>query len=152
IHGYVNFVVISASWFADFYNATFEPEDPLEAYLLLQGFPTRSLDAGRGLWRLGSIITHSPVLKRLSEEQEPAQLVSHLQRADQGRRFLHEFRACLDEFGWRSEAFELADPTWQENPTIPLNTLQGYISLDESADPDIRFQTAVHTRERLLGQ
>ena len=28
IHGYVNFVVISASWFADFYNETFEPEDP----------------------------------------------------------------------------------------------------------------------------
>jgi hypothetical protein len=48
IHGYINFVVIAASWFVDFYNATFEPEDPLEAYLLLQGFPTRSLDAGRG--------------------------------------------------------------------------------------------------------
>jgi len=45
-------VTISASWFADFYNDTFEPEDPTEPYLLLQGFPTRSLAAGRGLWRL----------------------------------------------------------------------------------------------------
>src|SRR5262249_15962532 len=56
-HGYVNFVVISASWFADFYNETFAPEDPTEPYLLLQGFPTRSLDAGRGLWRLSRSIT-----------------------------------------------------------------------------------------------
>ena len=147
LHGYIHFVVIAASWFVDFYNATFEPEDPLEAYLLLQGFPTRSLDAGRGLWRLSRIIKYSPVLKRLFEEQEPAQLVSHLERSDEGSNFLQEFRAYLDEFGWRSEAFELADPTWRENPTIPLNTLQGSISLDDDADPDVRFHAAVQTRE-----
>jgi pyruvate,water dikinase len=58
----------------------------------------------------------------------------------------------LDEFGWRAEAFELADPTWREDPTIPLNTLQGYIFLGEDADPDVRFQEAVRTRESLLGQ
>jgi rifampicin phosphotransferase len=151
-HGYINFVVISASRFADFYNETFEPEDPTEAYLLLQGFPTRSLDAGRGLWRLSRIIKNSPALQRLFEEQEPAQLVSQLERSNEGRNFLKEFRAYLDEFGWRSEAFELADTTWRENPTVPLNTLQGYISLDENANPDVRFSEAVQTREKLVGQ
>jgi pyruvate,water dikinase len=79
-------------------------------------------------------------------------LVSHLERSDEGRNFLREFRAYLDEFGWRSEAFELADTTWRENPTIPLNTLQGYISLDEDANPDVRFSEAVQTREKLVGQ
>ena len=79
-------------------------------------------------------------------------MVAHLERSDEGRNFLREFRAYLDEFGWRSEAFELADPTWREDPTVPLNTLQGYISLDEDADPDVRFQAAVQTRERLLDQ
>ena len=49
-------------------------------------------------------------------------MVAHLERSDEGRNFLREFRAYLDEFGWRSEAFELADPTWRENPPIPLNT------------------------------
>ena len=152
LHGYINFVVIAASWFVDFYNATFEPEDPLEAYLLLQGFPTRSLDAGRGLWRLSRIIKNSPALTRLFEEQEPTQLVSQLERSDEGRNFLREFRAYLDEFSWRSEAFELADTTWRENPTVPLNTLQGYLSLDEGANPDVRFSEAVQTREKLVGQ
>jgi hypothetical protein len=80
VHGYVNFVTISASWFADFYNETFAPADPTEPYLSLQGFPTRSLDAGRGLWRLSRSIKTSPVLKRVFEEQEPAQLVAHLER------------------------------------------------------------------------
>jgi rifampicin phosphotransferase len=152
LHGYVNFVVISASQFAAFYNETFEPDDPTEPYLLLQGFPTRSLDAGRGLWRLSRSIKKSPALTRLFEEQEPAQLVAQLEHSDEGRHFLREFRAYLDEFGWRSEAFELADPTWREDPAVPLNTLQGYIALGEDADPDVRFRAAVQTRERLLDQ
>jgi phosphohistidine swiveling domain-containing protein len=152
VHGYINFVTISASWFADFYNETLAPEDPTEPYLMLQGFPTRSLDAGRGLWGLSRSITNSPALQRLFEEREPSELVAHLERWDVGRDFLRELRAYLDEFGWRSDAFELADPTWRENPTIPLNTLQGYIALDEGADPAVRFRAAVQTRERLLGQ
>jgi pyruvate,water dikinase len=152
VHGYVNFVVISASWFADFYNQTFTPEDPTEPYLLLQGFPTRSLDAGRGLWRLSRSIKGSPMLTRVFEEQEPAQVIVHLEGSAEGRHFLEQFHAYLDEFGWRSEAFELADPTWRENPLIPLNTLQGYIALGDEADPEVRFQEAVRTRDRLLAQ
>ena len=152
IHGWINFVTISASWFADFYNDTFEPEDPTEPYLLLQGFPTRSLAAGRGLWRLSRMINAVPGVKRIFEAQDPAELLPALERLEEGRQFLEEFRGYLDEFGWRSDAFELADPTWRENPRIPLNTLQGYISLGEEADPDVRFQEAIRTREQLLAQ
>jgi pyruvate,water dikinase len=152
IHGYVNFVVISASRFADFYNQTFMPTEPTEPYLLLQGLPTRSLDAGRGLWRLSRRIKGSPTLMKVFEEQEPARVPVHLEASAEGRRFLEEFRAYLDEFGWRSEAFELADPIWRDTPLIPLNTLQGYIALGDEADPEVRFQEAVRTRDRLLAQ
>jgi rifampicin phosphotransferase len=48
--------------------------------------------------------------------------------------------------------FEMADLTWRENPVIPLNTIQGYVYLDDAADPDVRFKEAVQTRERLLGE
>jgi hypothetical protein len=122
-HGWVNFVTISASWSADFYNETFEPEDPTEPDLVLQGFPTHSLAAGRGLWRPSRIIRATPELKRVFEAQDPAELVTYLERLEEGRHFLREFQAYLDEFGWRSDGFELTDPTWLENPPIPLNTL-----------------------------
>ena len=49
VHGRINFVLVSASTFADFYNDVFAPEDPTEPYSLLQGFPTKSVEAGRGL-------------------------------------------------------------------------------------------------------
>ena len=62
VHGRINFVTVSASWFADFYNETFQPEDPTEPYQVLQGFRTRSVDAGRGLWRLSRVIKASETL------------------------------------------------------------------------------------------
>ena len=48
--------------------------------------------------------------------------------------------------------YELADPTWRENPTIPLNTLQGYIRVGEDGNPDTKFQAAVKLREELLAK
>ena len=49
VHGKINFAIASASLFVDFYNEHMDPEDPTEAYEALQGFPTISLAAGRGM-------------------------------------------------------------------------------------------------------
>ena len=152
VHGRINFVTASASMFADFYVEVFAPEDATEPYSLLQGFPTKSVEAGRGLWRLGRTIKSSPALTKLFEEAEPSELMLELERSQEGREFLGEFRTYLDEFGWRSDAFELSDPTWRESPEIPLNTLQGYISLGDEADPEVRFRQALELREKLLNQ
>ena len=152
VHGKINYVTMSASMYADFYNEQFSPSDPTEPYSTLQGFPTRSVDAGRGLWRLGRTIKNNSVLRQAFESVETDKLVSHLEGSEVGRALLGDFRAYLDEFGWRSDVFELSDKTWRENPVIPLNTLQGYILLDDSADPDARYQDAVQLRESLLTQ
>ncbi|MGH9196633.1 MAG: hypothetical protein ACRD1T_12930, partial [Acidimicrobiia bacterium] len=152
VHGRINFVTVSASWFADFYNETFHPEDSTEPYRALQGFLTRSVDAGRGLWRLSRAIKASPVLNKLFSELETSELQPALKGTEEGRAFLSEFRSYLDEFGWRSEAFELADPTWREHPAVAFNLLQGYIHVDEEEDPDLLYSRAVETSERLLSQ
>ena len=98
------------------------------------------------------MVKDSPTLRKPFEELEPSELMSQLERSEEGRKFLGEFRTYLDEFGWRTDAFELSDPTWRENPVIPVNTLQGYVHLGDEADPDVRHQDAVELRERLLGQ
>jgi hypothetical protein len=92
VHGRINFVTLSASQFADFYNETFDPDDPTEPYLLLQGFPTRSLDAGRGLWKLSRTIKNNPNLRGLFEKLETPQLIPQLEASDVGVNFLQEFR------------------------------------------------------------
>lgn len=152
VHGMLNFVIVSASMFADFYNEAFSPDDPTEAYQLLGGYPTRSVDAGHGLWTLGRTIAASDTLRAAFESTDAADLPARLDQFPEGQAFANSFREYFDEFGWRSDAFELADPMWREDPTIPLNTLQGYIGLDDSHDPAVRYQEAVELRERLVSQ
>ncbi len=152
VHGRINFVMVSASMFADFYTDTFAPEDPTETYQLLQGFHTRSVEAGRGLWDLSRIVQGSALRRGLFETRDTATLVPELERNEEGWGFLEQFRSPLDEFGWRSDVLELTAPTWREDLTSPLNTLQGYVHLDSDADPDVRLQEAVQTGERLLAQ
>lgn len=150
VHGNINLVLVAASMFVDFYNETLEPGDPTEAYEALQGYPTKSVDAGRGLWELGRMVFNSPGLGVLFEKVEPNQLLSELEHSDAGRDFLVALNAYLDEFGWRSDDFELADYTWRENPSVPLNAIRGYIHLDESDNPDVRYEAATRRREELL--
>lgn len=152
VHGRINFVTISASMFADFYNDTFSPENPTEAYQVLGGYPTRSLDAGRGMWALGRSIAGSEALRELFASTAPSEIPDQLDQTDEGREFHRALTAYLDEFGRRSDVFELADRTWREDPTIPLNTLQGYMDLDDSHDPELKYQQAVALRERLLAE
>ncbi len=152
VHGRINFVTVAASWFADFYNETFKPDAATEPYEVLQGFPTRSVDAGRGLWRLSRVVRNSAVLKQAFEQVDTKELARHLEGSDEGRRFLSELRSYLDEFGWRSDVFEMSDPSWRENPVIPLNAIQGYIFLGDDGDPELKHGEAIRRRETLLAE
>jgi phosphohistidine swiveling domain-containing protein len=150
IHGKINFNLVSASRFADFYNQHFHPEDETEAYDALQGFPTKSLEAGRGLWHLSRMIKRSPTLTELFEKADTRELPGLLEQSQEGSLFLENLRVYLDDFGWRNDVFELMDPSWRENPVIPLNALQGYLHLQDTDDPDVRYQQAIQRRLALV--
>ncbi|MFN0027572.1 MAG: PEP-utilizing enzyme [Acidimicrobiales bacterium] len=153
IHGRINFVLIASSQYCDFYDEVMDPEDPTEAYHSIQGFETRSVAASRGLWRLSRIVRDSPALKTLFETAEPAERLDQLGSNDEGRAFLDELHAYLGEFGWRSDAvYDIADVTWREDPTIPLGVLNSYVSLDDSASPEVVHERSVRTREQLLAK
>lgn len=150
IHGKINFVTMSASLYADFYNEVFSPDESTEPYETLQGFPTRSLDAGHGLWELSRQIKDNPTLNTVFNESETHAIVAKLEQISDGQEWLTGFRSYLEEFGWRTDDFEFAAPQWREDPTIPLNTLQGFIQLGDESDPQAKFNQAVTQRDELL--
>jgi pyruvate,water dikinase len=153
IHGVLLFTYQAASAFEDFYRVTFEPSDPMEPYLLLNGFPTRSFDADRGLWRLSRIVNRSPVLRRIFAETSPSGRITALDGCVEGLALLADLSTHLDEYGWRIDAIlELAEPTWREELNIPLNALHGLVGLDDTEDPDLRLQRIAGRREQLLAQ
>ena len=150
IHGWINLTLVPATALTDFYNAEIQPADKNEAWQLLQGYKTKSVEAGSGLWRLSRTIMQSPALKKLFEELESRDLPSALEQSEEGRAFLASFRDYLDEFGWRSDGiYEVGDATWREDPIIPLNTIQGYMRLGEEQNPELTLERATQRREEL---
>ena len=71
IHGHINFALISGAALSDFYDEVMEPDDPTEAYQILQGYHTRPVDAAHGLWDLSRIAKNSPELSRIFDENHP---------------------------------------------------------------------------------
>ena len=151
IHGWINLVLVPSNALTEFYNAEFSPEDPTEAYELMQGYRTKSVEAAKGLWRLSRIVKASPTLSQVFQSSEPRAIEAALDFSNEGQAFFAELRPFLDEFGWRSDGiYEIGDATWRENLAIPLNTIQGYLALGEDNDPELVFQRAAKHREHLV--
>ncbi len=150
IHGHINFALISGAALSDFYDEVMRPEDPTEAYQILQGYHTRPVDAAHGLWSLSRRVKASDALTRVFDENHPRDLKAALERSDEGRAFLAELDDYLFDFGWRSDAvYDLNDVPWIEDPQIPLGNIARYVPMDDAEDPMIKFDEAVARREEL---
>jgi phosphohistidine swiveling domain-containing protein len=150
IHGWINLSLVPATTLTDFYNDEIQPANRNEAWQLLQGHKTKSVDASSGLWQLSRTVRDNPTLSELFAELEPSLIMKSLEDSDDGHAFLGRLRAYLDEFGWRSDGiYEIGDATWREDATIPLNTIQGYLRLGEEHNPDLTVERAAQRREEL---
>ena len=151
VHGYLLYSFFAAGIFADHYNEVMQPDDSKEGYEALQGFETMALQSSRGLWALSRTARNNPDLRRLFDAMQGQPLRDELARSEAGRSFLADLGAYLDEFGWRGDsAYELTRPAWREDPSIALNAIQGYLSIDDAHSPDSQHQSAVARREELL--
>jgi pyruvate,water dikinase len=150
VHGWINLSLIPATALTDFYKQEVQPADPNEGWQLTQGYENKSVEASRGLWHLAQVVKTSPALLKVFEEQDPRALLGVLDALDEGKAFLVELRQYLNEFGWRSDSiYEVGDPTWREQPIIPLNTIQGYLRLSETNNPESAVEHARQRREEL---
>jgi phosphohistidine swiveling domain-containing protein len=117
----------------------------------MQGVETKSVEVSKGLWRLSRIVKSHTLLARIFEGGSPQYIIAALEKLNEGRAFLHDLSVFLDEYGWRSDGiYEIADATWREEPSIPLNTIQGYLGLTEDSDPALSLQRASARREELV--
>jgi rifampicin phosphotransferase len=150
IHGWINLTLVPATALTDFYNNEIQPADRNEAWHLLQGYTTKSVEASSGLWQLSRIVKDNAALSKLFAELEPGLIMKALEDPDGDSAFLGQLRAYLDEFGWRSDGiYEIGDATWREDATIPLNTIQGYVRLGEEHNPELTLERARQRREEL---
>ena len=151
IHGHVNFVLLSSSAFCDLYDKVVQPDEPTEAYRMLQGFPTTS---GRRRPRpVGPEpdVLASPTLKELFETRAGSELLAALDDSDEGRDFRRQLDEFLFEFGWRHDAvYDLADVPWREDPAIPLANIRALMDLPRQRGPRDRSSSRTSPRREEL--
>jgi pyruvate,water dikinase len=96
------------------------------------------------------MVKASPALAKVFEQVDPTAMIPALETSDEGKAFLSELRGYLDEFGWRSDGiYEIGDATWREEPSIPLNTIQGYLRLSDQDNPELSLEQAAKRRADL---
>ncbi len=143
-------VMGAASRFTELFTQLLGQPRDHEPYLLLQGFENMTVESGKALWRLSRRALRQPAVARVLTETALDRRVEELQRSPEGRAFWQELQGYLDEYGWRSDAFELADPAWAEDASIPLAALRDLIRSPEHADPALAGQRSREERERLV--
>jgi pyruvate,water dikinase len=143
-------VLGAAGRFPETYEQFLGRPDGNEPYLMLQGYENLTVESGKALWQLRCRALDEPAVARLIADTPVERLPEELQRSPEGRAFWEAFQGYLEQYGWRSDAFELADPAWVEQPAIPLNVLQDLLQAPDDGDPAIHAQRSKEERERLV--
>jgi phosphohistidine swiveling domain-containing protein len=97
-----------------------------DAHALLVGGVSESVKAGFGLSDL-AITARESGLEDLFRQTPVESLRSALQAQDDGRAFLDQLATFLEDYGLRQDLFELATPTWQEDPSFALAAVRGFV-------------------------
>jgi phosphohistidine swiveling domain-containing protein len=153
IHFLIDFPFLMApSMFEDFYRELFGDENGLEAYRLLQGFDNKTLEADRVLWQLSRAALARPTVRRVLQERSAADVVPELEQSVEGRAFLADLHAYLDEYGQRSDKFDvIGAASWIEDPTPAIKNLKDYVA-QHSRDPEAELAALAAEREWLVSK
>lgn len=94
---------------------------------LISGFDNKVLRVDKRIWEF-SKEADKLGLADVVLKSDPKDLVKNIESAPHGHDFMREFRAFLDEDGWRMQRMsEINMPTWIEDPAPPLTNMKQFI-------------------------
>lgn len=97
-------------------------------HALITGFDNKVLQVDKTIWEF-SRKAQQMGLAPIFLESEPKDIAGKLDAHPKGREFMKEFRAFLDEDGWRMQRMaEINVPTWIEDPAPPLTTVKQFLA------------------------
>ena len=126
IHFVIGFpMLMGMSVFDELYRDLFGNETAFDAFKLIQGFPNKTVESGRALWALSRRALAIPAVRQVLEARAADEVIPALEATAEGREFLGELRAYLDEYGRRGDKFDLlGSPSWIERPTSVIKNLK----------------------------
>ncbi len=131
------------------YEEMFGHPDNNQHYQMLQGFPNKSVEAGQVLYDIAQSVP--PEVRALIAETPVERVFAELAGSAAGKEFAGRLQGYLDEYGWRTDNFELASPSWREEPAPMLHNLRGFLR-EDALDPRVEQEKVVAEREKLVAE
>lgn len=144
--------MVPLSLFEELYFELFGDEDRLRPYKLVQGYENKTVQSGNALWRLSQQAAAIPSVRDVIVAHPADDVVTRLEQTDEGRAFLSDLAAYLDEFGRRSEMWwSVARPSWIEDPSPAIEIIKGYLAQPEK-NPELEQAALAAEREQLVAE
>ncbi len=142
--------MVAVSEFDELYRAFLPTSDPYESYRLLQGHLNKTVETGLALWKLSRKASALPEIRRVLTEDVSGDVLRALGDVAGGPGFVADVRAYLAEYGERGDKWDIAYPSWIEDPTPVLKNLKEY--LGQESHPAAELEQAAAERELLIDQ
>jgi rifampicin phosphotransferase len=124
-------MLMAMQLFSEFLADLFD-ESPAAAHGLMVGGLSETIKAAFGLADLATLARTLGLADVIRSTPDDS-LIAALENAPGGRMFLARLDAYLEEYGLRQDLFDLATPTWRENPSFALASVRNY--LETGYDP-----------------
>jgi pyruvate,water dikinase len=108
-----------------------------------------TMETNKRIWNLAQEAKGSPVVQAVLRAGQNAQVRQRLGETGDGRIFLAELDAFLEQYGHREIRMDILYPTWGEDPAPVLQFLRGYLDVGDEASPQRGQERLVREREQL---
>ncbi len=142
-------MLLSMGVYDDVYNDLFGHQGLLTSAKLMQGLHNKSTESDQALWDLSRKARALPAVRTVLEERAAVDVLSALHESTEGRSFLAELHAFLQEYGQRSNRWDIIDASWIEDPTPVIKTLKDDVG-QEAGSPRERQDALAQEREKAI--
>lgn len=119
----------------------------------LQGYDTKIMETDRELWKLTRAAKQAG-LAEVFATTPASELASKLDAmGGAGGSWMTQFRDFLQVYGYRTEgSCDVALPSWIEDPTPALGTIQSFIAKEQEHDFEKALAAAIEERETAIDE
>ncbi|MDL1899083.1 hypothetical protein FBQ82_22820, partial [Anaerolineae bacterium CFX7] len=108
-----------------------------------------TMETNKRIWNLAQAAKQSAVVSAALRENATPGVRAELYQSGDGRVFLAQLDAFLEQYGHREVRMDILYPTWSEDPSPVLQFLRGYLDVDAEASPQRQQARLALEREQL---
>jgi pyruvate,water dikinase len=115
---------------------------------LVSGVDTMVYKANKEIGRLASRAMELG-LREVFEALEPEEVLPQVEKSDNGKKWILEFKEFMKVYGNRTQIHGIARPTWFEKPAIPILEVRRMMAVGGLHAPDLKREELLKDRKEL---